>query len=418
MALSVRPRPESVQGVLRRRRGLMLALTATAVFAALVGPGGVAQAATSNLQTSVDPTYQTNGRVWTILPIGNTIYIGGQFTSVRPPGIGTVSVPRNHLAAFDKTTGALLPWNPNADKQVMALSASLDGTSVFIGGAFSKIGGVTRLRLAQVDAVTGALLSWAPRSDNQINTIAVTPTLLYIGGDFDVMNGQPRSDLAAVGYDGVLSTTWAPVADARVRVITPAPDGQSLFVGGEFNSINGLTAQKILARLSPVDGTPLPWKFHPGYVIHDFGFYGGLLYAAGDGSGGHIGAFDLSTGARLWTQQTDGGVQSLTVMDGVIYGGGHFDNVCVGVTDGATVGFKCPTNLATRHKLVAIDAVTGDLDPWNPGANTPLGVFAVADDAGSLEVGGDFTKIGTPNSSSIATKSQQGYAQFSPVPSP
>ena len=55
-------------------------------------------------------------------------------------------------------------------------------------------------------------------------------------------------------------------------------------------------------------------------------FYGGLLFAAGDGSGGHIGAFDQDTGARQWTQQTDGGVQSMTIMGGVVYGGGHFDN--------------------------------------------------------------------------------------------
>ena len=77
--------------------------------------------------------------------------------------------------------------------------------------------------------------------------------------------------------------------------------------------------------------------------------------------------------------------------------------------------FDIFTNLATRHKLVAIDAVTGTLDPWNPGANSPLGVFGMASDGGSLEVGGDFTKIGTPNASHGATKNQQGYAQFSPA---
>jgi hypothetical protein len=395
----------------------MLALTTCAIFAALVGPGGVAQAATSPLSQTVDNTYQTNSRVNVILPIGNTIYIGGRFTSVRPAG-SLASVTRNYLAAFDRTTGALLPWNPGADKEVLALSASLDNASIFVGGAFAKLGGLRRLRLGQVDASTGTVLPWAPTSNNQVNTIAVTPTSLYIGGNFSVMNGQPRSDLAAVDYSGVVSTTWDPAADNRVRVITPSLDGTSLFVGGDFLSIDGNGAQKILVRLSPVDGTPQPWKFHPGYPVHAFGFYGGLLFAAGDGSGGHIGAFDMNTGDRIWTQQTDGGVQSMTIMDGVIYGGGHFDNVCVGVTDGATSGFSCPTNLATRHKLVAIDAVTGALDPWNPGANTALGVFAVANDAGSLEVGGDFTKIGTPSSSHNPTKLQQGYAQFSPVPSP
>ena len=403
-----------VARVSRGRRPAMLATTAVAVLAALVGPGGVAQAATSDLSTAIDSTYQTNGRVEAILAIGDTIYIGGRFTSVRPFGGGT-SVTRNHLAAFSKSTGALLSWNPNADKEVMALSASLDGTDVFVGGAFSKIGASRRLRLAEVDATTGAALPWAPSSDNQVNTIAVTPTLLYVGGDFDVMDGQPRADLAAVDYTGAVDPTWTPSADDRVRVLTPAPDGLSIFAGGDFLSINGDTSQKILARLDATTGQPLPWKLHPGYPIHQFAFFGSNLYAAGDGSGGHIGAFDLATGTRLWTLQTDGGVQNMVIMDGVIYGGGHFDNVCVGVVDGATSGFKCPQNLATRHKLVAIDAATGTLDPWNPGANSPLGVFGMADDGGSLEVGGDFTKIGSPNSSHNPTTNQQGYAQFSPA---
>jgi outer membrane protein assembly factor BamB len=400
----------------RGRRLGVLTTAAVGVVAMLVGPGGVAQAATSDLSTTVDATYQTNGRVNAILAIGDTIYIGGRFTSVRPPGSGTTSVTRNHLAAFSKSTGALLPWNPNADKEVLALSASLDGLDVFVGGAFAKIGTTKRLRLAEVDATTGALQPWAPTSDNQVNTIAVTPTQLYVGGDFDVMDGQPRADLAALDYTGAVSSTWAPAADNRVRVLAPAPDGLSVFAGGDFLSINGDPSQKILSRLDATTGAPLPWKFHPGYPIHQFAFFNGMLFAAGDGSGGHIGAFDLGTGARVWTQQTDGGVQNMVIMDGVVYGGGHFDNVCVGVTDGATSGFRCPTNLATRHKLVAIDGITGALDPWNPGANSPLGVFGMASDDGSLEVGGDFTKIGTPNSIGGPTTSQQGYAQFSPAP--
>jgi trimeric autotransporter adhesin len=399
---------------LRRARTLILASAAVALLAVMAGPVGVAQATTSNLPVLVDPTYQTNGRVNTIVPIGDTVYVGGRFTSVRPAG-STTSVTRQHLAAFDRTTGALLPWNPGTDKEVLVLAASLDGATVYVGGAFSRVGTTARLRLAAVDAVSGTVLPWAPQSDQQVNAIAITPTLIYVGGTFDVVNGVPRTRLAAVDYSGVLDSQFAPAADDRVRMITPSPDGQSLFVGGDFLSINGDPAQKILVRLSPVDGSPLPWQFHPGYPVHQVAFFGQDLFAAGDGSGGHIGAFDLTTGARLWTQQTDGGVQAISIMGGVIYGGGHFDNVCVGVTDGPTTGFRCPTNAATRHKLVAIDAVTGALDPWNPGANSPLGVFALANDGGSLQVGGDFTKIGTPNSLSQPTLNQQGFAQFSPA---
>ena len=231
-------RGRGAAAVLNGRRLGMLTATTVAIVAALVGPGGVAQAATSDLSQTVDSTYQTNDRVNAILAIGDTIYIGGRFTSVRPPGSGT-SVARNHLAAFSKSTGALLAWNPSADKEVLALSASLDGADVFVGGAFSKIGTAHRLRLAEVDASTGAVQPWAPTSDDQVNTIAVTASELYIGGLFDVMDGQPRANLAAVDYTGAVSTTWTPSADDRVRVLAFSPDGLSLFAGGDFLSING-----------------------------------------------------------------------------------------------------------------------------------------------------------------------------------
>ncbi len=374
-------------------------------------------AMTSSLSQRADATFQANGRVDTILTIGNTVYLGGQFTSVRPSGAaaGTGEVARNHLAAFDRTSGALLAWNPGADKEVLALTASLDGTAVYVGGSFAKVAGVSRGRLAELDATTGAALPWAPKADLQVNAISVTPTLIYFGGTFDQVNGVARTRLAAVDGTGVLSPTWLPQADNRVRVIQPAPDGQSVFVGGDFLSINGDTTQKILARLSPVDGSPQPWKLHPGYPLHGIAFYGSTLFAAGDGSGGHVGAFDLSTGNRLWTLQTDGGVQAITIMNGVLYAGGHFDNVCVGVVDGATTGFKCPTNQATRHKVLAMDPTTGVIDPWNPAANSPLGVFSLANGGGSLQVGGDFTKLGTPDASGQATWSQQGFGQLSPT---
>ena len=100
---------------------------------------------------------------------------------------------------------------------------------------------------------------------------------------------------------------------------------------------------------------PLPWRNHPGYPIYGIQYTGTYVLAAGNGSGGHMGAFTLGTGALVWTLQTDGGVQAIAIMNGVLYGGGHFDNVCVGVTDGATSGFHCPTNAAYRHKLLAID---------------------------------------------------------------
>ena len=394
-----------------RRVGLSWVARTAGVAAAAVGfvISGVGPAsAVTPLSEYVDQTYQANGRVTAILPIGNTVYIGGAFTSLRPYGAaaGTGEVTRNHLAAIDRVTGALLPWNPGTDKTVYALAASPDQSLIYVGGGFSAAGGVRRSRLAALDPVTGAPTSWAPVTDQNVYALAVSATRIYFGGTIDRVNGQARGRLAAVDAAGVLDPAWHPVADNRVRMLTTSPDSASIYVGGEFGSIDGDTTQKNLVKLTPDTGAPQPWKLHPGYPVFGVAFFGPTLFAGGNGSGGHVGAFDAATGTRLWTLQTDGGVQAVTVMDNTLYVGGHFDNVCVGVIDGATTGFRCPKNAATRHKLLAIDVTTGDLDPWNPGADSPLGVFALANSGGSLQVGGDFKRIGH-------LRAQQSYAQFS-----
>jgi hypothetical protein len=68
-----------------------------------------------------------------------------------------------------------------------------------------------------------------------------------------------------------------------------------------------------------------------------------------------------------------------------------------------------PESLLRRH-LAAFDASTGQVDDWNPTANTPTGAFSAAVGADHVFVGGDFTRInGRP---------QPGFAQFDLVPPP
>jgi hypothetical protein len=51
-----------------------------------------------------------------------------------------------------------------------------------------------------------------------------------------------------------------------------------------------------------------------------------------------------------------------------------------------------------------VDPATGEVDAWNPGANSSLGVFALTASSDALHVGGDFTRIGQ--------QAQQGYGVF------
>ena len=89
--------------------------------------------------------------------VGNVFYMGGHFNYVgpicspNPPGgKGTTkctaengSTTRHHVAAVNATTGAILPWNPNANSNhgLWTIEPNDAGSVVGFGGYQTKIGG-------------------------------------------------------------------------------------------------------------------------------------------------------------------------------------------------------------------------------------------------------------------------------------
>jgi hypothetical protein len=121
-----------------RWRALRFGVVFVGAAAAFASLAAAAEAAV--VQSKPSPlSWQANGRVLAIEYSGNTIYIGGKFTSVRPPGdpAGTGEVARNHVAAFNATTGNLLQsWNPNTNGTVDAILPT--ATGVYLGGASAR----------------------------------------------------------------------------------------------------------------------------------------------------------------------------------------------------------------------------------------------------------------------------------------
>ena len=73
---------------------------------------------------------------------------------------------RNHVAAFNIATGTLVAWNPNANGTVRAIQVV--GSTVYLGGSFTQVGGVGRQRLRQVNNSTGAPTSWKPGANAEV----------------------------------------------------------------------------------------------------------------------------------------------------------------------------------------------------------------------------------------------------------
>jgi hypothetical protein len=376
------------------RRAVVVGVAAGVLGAVLPGT------ALGVVGTSPVPTYQANGRVQVITVANGTVYIGGGFTSVRPAGSGGISTARNHVAAFDAATGALLPWNPNVTGTVRAIE--IVGSTAYLGGSFTRVGAAARHDLAAVDATSGAVGSWNHGASSQVLDMGHIGGVLYVGGDFTTAGGAARTRLAAFDTTTGALTAWAPSADALVKALSVTADGSKVIVGGDLAHVNG-TSQSHIAALDPATGAPLPWATHVPYSVIDLDVDATGVFVAGGGGGGNFAGLDPSSGARQWIGGTDGNVQAIAAVGGVVYAGGHWANYC-----GQTAGAHTCAHPTPRPKLLAVDEATGALLAWNPGANSALGVFALAGDpaAGNLFAGGDFTVIGG--------RSQGRYAEFTP----
>ena len=115
------------------------------------------------------------------------------------------------------------------------------------------------------------------------------------------------------------------------------------------------------------------------------------IYIAADGNGGHLWSIGLD-GSVNWIVTADGGFQAVTVVGNLIIGGGHFQNVCATPAQGAQG--TCIDGQVTRNKFLAVDT-NGNLQSWDPNADSPLGDFALATspDGSQVATGGDFTNF-------------------------
>lgn len=379
------------------RLPLRVALTALTAASTMVAAAAPASAVTT-VSSSAMATYQTNGRVYAVAYGSGAVYLVGDFTTVRPPGSTGTVVTRNHAAAFSTATGSLLAWNPNTNGSVRAVAVSPDQSAVYLGGAFTTVAGAAHTHVAKVGASSGAPSAWSASADSTVKAITTYATTgaVYLGGNFGYVDGVQRRRVAAVrASDGGLVTGFR--ADLAAGSIYPVANSLvissgALWVGGAFDTVNGAARQNF-AAVSASTGSALAKKpYVSGAAILTTVASSGRVCATGRGTGGFIACFDASTGAKLWggTGVTDGDVQGSAVGAGVLYAGGHFQAV------GATA----------RGHLAAFDAATGALQPWNPGANSTVGVLgmALSADGTHLAAGGDFTIIGG--------RSQTYFGQF------
>lgn len=374
-----------------RRMGGLAALAAIAALT--VSLGGSAQAAMVALTATPSHTHDTvtfDGTVRATVYFGPTVFVAGDFQNAIVHG---KKYPRSRLAAFDATTGFLYGWVPSANGEVWALAADAATNTVYIGGAFTKVNGQARRGLARLN-FSGGLLGFNHSVTGTPTALATGSGRVFVGGAMTAIDGIPVSNLAAFSLStDAYDPTWRATANGWVRALLVS--GSRLYVGGQFHNVDQAAGTARLAAVSPVTGA---WD--SGFVATIPSVIYGIatgpegVYAAMGGShGGRVWAL-TSTGALRWMHFTDGDVQATTYLNGVVYYGGHFDNVCS--TANQQINGACVGGKTSRVKLAAANAANGALLSWNPTANGVHGVEAMAAQPSLAKIvaGGEFTTIG------------------------
>jgi hypothetical protein len=106
--------------------------------------------------------WATNGTVYAIQPVGNTIYLGGNFSYVGPATGGGVP-----LATSD---GKALASFPHVQGSLSAVVADGAG-GWYIGGAFTHVGSSARINLAHILADDSVDPNWNPNASGTVSTL-------------------------------------------------------------------------------------------------------------------------------------------------------------------------------------------------------------------------------------------------------
>ncbi len=379
-----------------------------------------------------------DGRVESVVQVGDTVVIGGSFSSIsNSNGSGTLT--RRFVAAMDATTGAIsTTFAPTLNGTVNKLLPGPIAGTVLAAGAFSTVNGTARRGVALLNLSNGSVVpSFNTASMNgNVNDMAVHGDRLYIGGTFTNVGGKTHSRLASldlrtgavdpfVGNQFSVNHNWyegctgCARGAVQVKNLAVSADGSTLIATGNFKLVDGYTRDQIVnidltgvtSRVradwnsNAYTARCYDWAFDTymrGLAMSPDGSYF-VVATTGGSNGGRPGGTHCDTAARFatsdrgqdvqptWSQYAGGDTfTAVEVAGAAIYTGGHMRwlNNDFG-SDHAAAG------AVPRAGLAALDPLTGSPLAWNPGRNPRgYGVTALYATPAGLWLGADTDYIG------------------------
>ncbi|GAB3638786.1 hypothetical protein GCM10027422_43760 [Hymenobacter arcticus] len=197
----------------------------------------------------------TNSTVMALALLGTSLYVGGDFTAAG-------AVPASRIAKWEGSAwSALGPGvsTPLATGSFGVVYALLPvGNSLYVGGYFTTAGGLLVNNVARWDGSTWSALGKGTTTGGYVMALTQVGTSLYVGGYFTSASDQPASHVAR--WDG---STWSSLGtglSGTVRALATGP-GSTLNVGGEFNLVgDGSRAASFFSRYetAPLLATAAP----------------------------------------------------------------------------------------------------------------------------------------------------------------
>lgn len=231
---------------------------------------------------------------------GNRLYVYGYFTYVN-------GSPSGGIVAVDATSGALLPWAAQptfATQSATVQATAVDGGILYVGGYFDTIAGQPRAGLAAFDASTGALL---PATFPGIGA-GGAGQLSAAGGRVYAMGGCQTGPstfrpICAYQSDGTRLPNWG--GDGTEYYGMLLATATRVYVAG--TGYRGVEAEHRIRGFDPITGAPDGWQTPPAATSPATGYSTTLAIAGAQVFAGgwfpslgvtrRLAAFDTATGA-------------------------------------------------------------------------------------------------------------------------
>ena len=331
-------------------------------------------------------------------------YVGGGF--IRADGR-----LRKRLVHLD-ANGRLDPsWRPEANGNGVSVTAlALSGSRLYVAGDFALLDHRSRPHLGALDARTGALDEHWRAPENRPfwnNVLLPAGRRLIVGGG----GGVPVSAVVALDpKTGRRDPTWRANVDASGLegggVYVLVQSGRRLFVGGTFESVDGVKQSGLAALDAKTGALDRSWKLPK--VTTEACFSCSTLFALA--AGPHLLYGSVNGPARYQLVALDarsGGVETrwrakLTLTTSIYGGSSGLALARVGRRVYVTGDFD-GVDGRPRHGFAALDATDAHVLPsWSPQANSVYGSVLAASGSRLLvgvelsrEVRFDFTGLRT-----------------------